>query len=180
MKKTTAPHTKDDYERLAKLTYPSFELEQRLVGPKVFEVRQKTKDHPKLWATITIQPCLDCLPMEVDKWKANVENLKVMLAPPLKTAKNLHFEVGVLKLGAQDIVFSYQLATAEGAAEKGGASYSFTNALVAYYNDGVNQIRVVAEYKDDPDTFDELKKKAPREDLAMLALAFIDVYTHAW
>jgi hypothetical protein len=56
----------------------------------------------------------------------------------------------------------------------------FTDAYIVYYNDGVNQIRVIASYKDDPTTTEELKKLAPKEDLEALALAFLDVYTHAW
>jgi len=61
-----------------------------------------------------------------------------------------------------------------------GLNYSFTDALALYYNDGVNQIRVVAEYKDDPMSLEGLQKIAPKDDLAMLALSFLDVYTHEW
>ena len=47
-------------------------------------------------------------------------------------------------------------------------------------NDGVNEIRVIAEYNDDPKSAGELAQVAPKEHLAMLALSMIDVYTHAW
>ena len=75
-KKTTKPHVKADYERLAKLEFPGFTAEVRTVGDKVFEVRQKTADHPRLWAVVTIKPCFDCLPMELAKWKAKEQELK--------------------------------------------------------------------------------------------------------
>jgi hypothetical protein len=61
-----------------------------------------------------------------------------------------------------------------------GLNYAFTDALALYYNDGINQIRVVAEYKDDPRSLEELEKTAPKDDLAHLGLAFLDVYTHEW
>jgi hypothetical protein len=51
---------------------------------------------------------------------------------------------------------------------------------VLYYNDGVNKIRVVAEYKDDPATREEMLTVAPKEDLEKLGKAFFDAYTHAW
>jgi hypothetical protein len=58
-KKTTKPHTKADYEKLAKLEFKGFTAMVRTVGDKVFEVRQVTPGHPRFWATVTIQHCLD-------------------------------------------------------------------------------------------------------------------------
>ena len=63
---------------------------------------------------------------------------------------------------------------------RGGGGGSFANAYVAYYNDGINEIRVVAEYKDDPVDVAKMKQLAPKDDLRALALSFMDVYTHAW
>jgi hypothetical protein len=77
-------------------------------------------------------------------------------------------------------VYTYQLGAGVGSASEGGGGYSFTDSYIAYYNDGVNQIRVIASYKGDPTTKEELQKLAPKEDLEALALSFLDVYTHAW
>ena len=63
---------------------------------------------------------------------------------------------------------------------EGGGGYSFTDVYIAYYNDGVNQIRVAASYKDDPTSKEELARLAPKGDLEALALSFLDVYTHEW
>ena len=71
-------------------------------------------------------------------------------------------------------------APAQTGSDEGGSQTSFTNAFAVYYNDGINQIRVVAEYKDDPKPMEEIAKIAPKGDLEMLALAFLDVYTHEW
>lgn len=183
-KKTTAPHTKADYEKLDKLEYPGFMIEHRTVGDKVFEVRQKTKDHPRMWATVTIQHCLDCVPMQLDKWKAKEEDLKVVMGD-LAKVKGVESEIGVTDLFGATIAYHYYVGAGRpestgSAAEEGGGGMVYGSAYVAYYNDGVNQIRVIAEYKDDPTTPENMKKLAPKEDLRALALSFLDVYTHAW
>jgi hypothetical protein len=178
-KKTTKPHTKEDYDRLLKLEFPGFTKEERSAGDNVLEVRQKTKDHPRLWATVTIQPCLDCVPMELDKWKAKEADLKVIMGG-LKDAKTgVESEIGRTELNGVTIIYHYYIGSATVPGEGGGESY-VGNAYVAYYNDGVNQIRVVAEFKDDPASIESMKKMAPKEDLRALALSFIDAYTHAW
>lgn len=178
-KKTTAPHTKADYEKLAALEYPGFQKRVRTLGDKVFEVLQLTNGHPKYGATVTIQHCLDCIPMELEKWKARTEDLKVLLGR-LKDNKDVHFEVGETHLNGQPVIYTYQLGAGAVGEDKGGQQTTYTNAYALYYNDGINQIRVVAEYKDDPRPVEEMKKIAPKEDLQMLALSFANAYTHAW
>ena len=61
---------------------------------------------------------------------------------------------------------------------RGGA---LTDAYYLYYNDGTNKLRVAASYKDKPvATKAALKEAASKQDLALLAASFMDVYTHAW
>jgi hypothetical protein len=179
-KTTTKPLVKADFERLAKLTWPGFDADVRTIGEKVFEVRQKTKDHPKLWATVTIQPCFDCLPMDLEKWKPKEQELKTVSLEALKNTPGIEWEMNAVTFQGQPLVYTYQLGAGVGSASEGGGGYSFTDSYIAYYNDGVNQIRVIASYKGDPTTKEELQKLAPKEDLEALALSFLDVYTHAW
>ena len=155
-KKTAKPHTKADYERLSKLEFPGFTPDVRTLGEKVFEVRHKTKDHPRLWAVVTIKHCFDCLPMDLAKWKEKET-----------------------ELNGQKIIYAYQVGLAQAPGE-GGGSTSFTNNYHAYFNDGINEIRVVGTYKDDPVSSEDLKKLAPKEDLRALALSFLDYFTHQW
>jgi hypothetical protein len=178
-KKTTAPLTKTDFERLAKLEYPGFIADVRTVGEKVFDVRQKTKDHPRLWAVVVIKPCLDCLPMELDKWKAKEAEIKQINLEGLKDIPGVEWEMGETSLNGQKIIYTYQIGAGNQPGE-GGGQYVFGDAYFAYYNDGVNEIRVVASYKDDPVAVESLKKLAPKDDLRALALSFLDVYTHEW
>lgn len=179
-KKTTAPLGKADFERLAKLTYPGFVADVRTVGDKIFEVRQKTNDHPRLWATVTIQPCFDCLPMELDKWKPKEQELKAISLENMKDIPGVDWELNAASFEGQPIIYTYQLGTGTGSATEGGGGYAFTDTYTAYYNDGVNQIRVIASYKDDPASKEDIAKLAPRDDLEALAMSFLDVYTHAW
>jgi hypothetical protein len=202
-KKTSKALTKADFEKLDKLEYQGFTLEHRTLGDNVLEVRHKTKDHPRLWATVTIQPCLDCLPMDLAKWKAKEQDLKVVMGklkdlPPLlpggatptagptagsagsaEVKSGVESEIGATELAGATVIYHYYVGFGTVQAEGGGET-SYGNAYVAYYNDGVNQIRVLAEYKDDPATVENMKKLAPKEDLRSLALSFMDVYTHAW
>ena len=178
-KKTTAPLTKTDFERLAKLEYPGFTADVRTVGDKVFEVRQKTQDHPRLWAVVTIKPCFECLPMELYKWKAKEDELKKLNLEGLKDLPGIEWKMGEVALKGQKLIYTYQIGTGTVPGE-GGGGYTFTNAYFLYFNDGVNEIRVVASYKDDPVEKEDLAKLAPEKDLRSLALAFLDVYTHAW
>ena len=177
--KTKNPLTKADYERLAKMTFTGFEGSSRNLADNAFEIYQTTKDRPKLGAVITMQPCFQCVPMELDKWKARTEDLKVYLGP-LKDQPGIDFEVGQTALNGQPIIYTYQVGVAQAPGGKGGPSTSYTNSFIAYYNDGVNQIRVLATYKDDPLSKDQLIQAAPKADLELLALAFLDVYTHGW
>ena len=74
------------------------------------------------------------------------------------------------------MIYVYQLGQSFG---PDGGTYSDAYAL--YYNDGVNEVRVVAEYKDDPlKTKADMARVAPQDQLAKIAMAFIDVYTQAW
>jgi hypothetical protein len=178
-KKTEKALVKADFERLAKLEFPGFNREERTVGDKVLEVRQKTKDHPRLWATVTIQPCLDCVPMDLDKWKAREDELKALMGG-LKDAKTgVETEINKTELFGATVIYHYYIGYASTPGEGGGES-TYANVYAAYYNDGVNQIRVIAEYKDDPASVENMKKLAPKEDLRALALSFMDAYTHAW
>jgi hypothetical protein len=58
---------------------------------------------------------------------------------------------------------------------------AYSDAYTIYYNDGINQIRVVASYADDAvPGIDQLLALAPQEDLEKLAVAFASYYVHEW
>jgi hypothetical protein len=173
--KTTKPLTLDTFKKLSALTFPGFQIELKQLDEKGLELRQKTEDHPKIWMTIMIEPCFDCLPMELPKWLEKKESLKVFLMPEIKDRPDTDFTVGATDLHGQPMIWTHQLAYYMG--PEGGA---YTNAYILYYNDGVNQVRIVSEYKDDPASKEGMLKLVPKQDLENVAKAFMDVYTHAW
>ncbi|MFN0249781.1 MAG: hypothetical protein ACKV2T_23060 [Kofleriaceae bacterium] len=175
-KKTTQELLQADFERMAKLEFEGFEKADRTSGP-MFEVRLTTP-RPRLAVTVTATKCSPCVPMDLEKWKAR-DDLKALLAPQLRDLPDTVFELGKADLNGQPVIFTYQLGYQSGQDENGPVG-AYSNAYALYFNDGMNQIRVVSEYKDDWVTREDMQRIAPREDLEKLARAFLDAYTHAW
>ncbi len=181
--KTDKPLDKARNEKMASLEVPGWNKEIRFISDKSLEVRYKTEQRPILSVLLLAGPCFDCMPAELPKWKAKEDALKNVLPPELRERKDTLFEIGEVKLAGAPLIYTYQLAHAVGAgddpAQQQGGPYS--HAYIAYHNDGVNQIRVIASYADMPvATRAELASVVPRGDLERIALAFLDAYTHAW
>lgn len=176
--KTEKRLDKAAFDELAKLEVPGFEKAVRNTD-SLFEARFLTP-RPKLATTVTIAPCFDCTPMALDKWKAKEAALKNLLAEPLRDRPDTTWEIGAADLHGEPVIYTYQFAHFFGKDEVGNPFGGFSNAYVLYWNDGKNQIRVVAEYKDDPLAREDLAQIAPREDLEKLARAYLDFFTHQW
>ncbi len=173
--KSTKPIDAAMIDKLSKMTFPGFQLSVRGHTDNSVELRQLTADHPKIQASISISQCLDCVAMDLEKWKAKEATLKELLGE-LKDKPDVTWELGKTELFGQDMIFTYQLG--QSFTDKGG---TYSDAYTLYYNDGINQIRIVSEYKDDPvKTAADMAKMAPKGDLEKVAKAFLDVYTHAW
>ncbi|HVK85622.1 MAG TPA: hypothetical protein VM513_15990 [Kofleriaceae bacterium] len=177
-KQTTKPLTPPEFDKLAELEYPGFEKVLLNKGNGV-DVRHITP-RPRLATTVTITPCFDCVPMELEKWKAKEASLKALLAEELRNLPDTIWEMGKTEVAGTPAIFTYQFGKTDGKDDNGNPVGAFSNAYAIYYNDGKNQIRVVAEYKDDPATREQMLEIAPKEDLERLAKAFLDAYTHAW
>jgi len=179
--KTTAPLARARYEQLASLEYPGWVKDVRLLDDRALEVRYRTEARPVLSVTITASPCFDCIPPELPRWKAKEDALKNLLPPELRERKDTVFEIGEVKLAGAPLIFTYQLAHGIALGEDRNRQGPYSDAYTVYHNDGINQLRVTAQYADDAvATRDELVSLAPRGDLQMIALAFLDAYTHAW
>lgn len=179
--RTTRPLEQVQYEKMSSLDYPGWAKDIRYLGEEALEVRYRTEARPNLSVTIAASPCFDCIPLELPRWKAKEAALRNLLPPELRERKDTVFEVGEVALAGAPVIYTYQLAHGflpDGDRQRQGP---YSNAYVAYYNDGINQIRVIAQYADDPvATRDELASLAPKADLQQIALAFLDAYTHAW
>jgi hypothetical protein len=199
IKPTTGQLDAATLNRLAGMTFPGFQLNPLGVDTNGggMRVEQRTTDHPIVWVDITVTSCahnvtmVGCLPMELAKWnnEPRYSELKNILPPSLRAQSDTIFEVGATELDGHKMIFTYQLGQTVSHPTQPGdtgsafnpGGFSFTDAYFLYYNDGINQIRVVAEYKDDPRSSKEaMAEKAPKSDLESVAKAFMDVYTHAW
>jgi len=179
--RTTRPLDRAGYEKMASLEVPGWTKAIRLLDDRALEVRYRSEARPILGVTITASPCFDCLPPELPRWQAKEDALKNLLPPELRERRDTVFEVGEVKLAGAPLIFTYQLAHGLAPGEDRSRQGSYSHAYAAYHNDGINQIRVTAQYSDDPvATREELVRLAPRGDLQMIALAFLDAYTHAW
>jgi len=175
------PFNKARGSKLAELKFPGFEPRVRSLTEKLLDVRHLTEARPKIAATVTIQPCFACLPMDLDRWKDNVDGLKMLVQPELRDRPDTQFDVGQTDLHGAPMIYTYQAAQLIGQDENKNSVAAWTDAYALYYNDGVTQIRVVAEYKDDPPgSKDQMLATVSREGLEKVAKAFADAYTHAW
>lgn len=176
--KTTAKLDDAAFAKLAELEYPGFKKEVRKTSGG-FEVRHSTP-RPKISVNVLITPCFDCIPMELERWQAKTDALKALLPPELRDRPDTTFEVGATELHGAPLIYTYQLGHYFGKDENDNPIADYSSAYVLYHNDGVNQIRVVANYADEPVSREDLAVVAPKDDLARLAKAFLDAYTHAW
>lgn len=178
-KKTTAKLTDADFDRLGKLELGSFTKTVRN-SKDGLDVRFETA-RPRLGTTVTITPCFNCLPMELPKWKEREESdLKQLLSPELRNRPDTTWEMGSVDLHGQMVVYTYQVGTLFGKDDQGNPKSSYSDTYALYFNDGVNQIRVVTQYQDAPVPREQMLTIAPKEDLARVAMAFLDYFTHQW
>ena len=119
--------------------------------------------------------------MALDAWKARADELKQLLSKELLARPDTQFEIGAREVLGVTAIYTYQLGYFFGKDEQDQPLGDYSNAYVLYYNDRVNQIRVVAHYRDDaPGGKDQLLAIAPREDLEKMAVAFLSYYLHEW
>ena len=178
-KKSSGPLDPALADKLIKLTYPGFEMQDR-TNKSAFEVRFLTT-RPRLAVTVTITPCNECVPMDLEKWQAKKAGLQSqLLAEELRDLPDTKWEINKIDLHGTPAIATYQFGMLDGKDDQGQPQGAYSNAYAIYYNDGVNQMRVVAEYKDDWVARPDMLAIAPKEDLEKLARAFTLAYTHAW
>jgi len=167
--------------RLATLTFPGYSTKLRSDAPTVFEVRHLTIGSPRLAVTVTVKPCFGCLAMQLDAWKQRRDALELLVDERLRDRPETDFEIGATTLSGVPAIYTYQAGQLFGTDRSGNPTGTYTDAYALYFNDGVNEIRVVAEYKDDPAASKAaMVAKAPREQLDRIAHDLGDAYVHAW
>jgi hypothetical protein len=178
-RRTTRPLGRADFERLVTHVFAGFESTVLEMGEHVLELRHVTKDRRRFEVRVKLAPCFDCLPMELATWQARTDELAVYLGS-LRDEPGVELEVGQLLLHGQPVIYHHQVGSIPGPDGDGSATHRFTNGVFAYYNDGVNAVVVAVEDIDVPADKASLLRRAPKDDLQVLALAFLDYYTSVW
>ncbi|MDB4960660.1 MAG: hypothetical protein JWP01_659 [Myxococcales bacterium] len=174
-KPTTQPLDATAFARLGVLTVPGFIARVRSVEHQL-DVEHATE---RWTVSVMVAPCFDCVPMELAAWKTKEAGLRLLIPADLRDRADTVWELGQSELHGQRVIFTYQLGHAATTNATGAAEGIASHTYALYYGDGTNQIRVVAAYRADGITRAELAA-VPRDDLARLATAFLDLYTHAW
>ena len=178
--KTTKPIDAAKAQELAKIEFESFTRDVRVADAKGIDLRYFTKARPTIMVTVNATKCFDCLPMEESKWRAKSDALKYLIGPELKDHRDTTWELGMTEIAKTPYAWTYHVAY-NVAPDTIGVAGSYATAYAIYYNDGVNMIRVVAEYKDDaPKSREAMLAMTPKQDLEQIAKAFVDVFDHAW
>ena len=180
--KTTAPLTADKLKTLSDLQFPGFLRDPRSVTDTSLEISHKTDSRPRMMATVTISACgSGCTPMDLAPWKAQAVDLQAKTLGALASTPDAVFEIGSTEVNGAKAIFTTELAQNLVKDENGNMTGSYLYGYNLYFNDGVNQIKVAAEFKDDPmNAKEDMVKQIPRADLEKVAKSFVDIYTHRW
>lgn len=179
--KTTAPMVRAKAEKLTAIDFEGFRKDVRIADDRGIDIRYFTNARPRIMVSVNASKCFDCIPMQADAWKAKAESLKVIIAPELREHPDTVFAQGMTDIAGTPYAWTYHVAHAVTVDASQNVSGGFGTAYALYYNDGVNMIRVVAEYKDDiPRSREAMITATPREDLEAIAKAFMDRFVHSW
>lgn len=189
--KTTGPIPPQKYVELMRYAYRGFQNMPHALTAKGAEFAYLTEDRPKIETVVTIAPCSAesvlgaCTPMSLDAWKAKEDALKQLIPKELRVASDTKWELGTVKIHDTEVIYTFQLGQVGGVFTDGsnaGKKYVlYSYAYTVYYNDGQNQIRVIAQYKDqEQPTIADMQKQVSRDDLANVAQGFWDALTQHW
>ena len=164
-------------EQLAKLDVDGWTRSVRLADARGLELRYAMTTFA---VTVQAANCFDCLPMELDKWSAKSGALRSLVGRPLQDHKDTTWELGMTTIGGTPYAWTHHVGYAAGP-DPNGVPIAYGTAYTLYFNDGINMIRVVAEYNADaPTSRDAMVRLAPKADLEQIAKAFADQFVHAW
>ena len=166
--------------QLSKHDIDGWTRDVRLADAKGLDLRYRSTTPPTLTVTVQASRCFDCLPMQHDRWLLKSDALRSLIAPELRDHKDTTWEMGMTTIGQTSYTWTHHIAYVV-PPDANGLGAVFGTAYTVYFNDGINMIRVVAEYRDDaPVSREAMLRAAPRQDLEQVAKAFIDHFVHLW
>jgi hypothetical protein len=158
-----------EIEEIAKISFDGFTNNPMNINADGASIRQYGNPRPKTYATVRVNPCLDCVPMDLAKWKEKEAALKaITLSENLLKLTDTEYSLGDADIGGKKMISAYQL---------GYGNNSYSHAVTLYYNDGVNEVSVIAQYADNM-TIDRITmtKLVPREKLEDMAAMMMAAY----
>lgn len=182
-RRTLRPLRRPQLARLAAIEFPDFERQDRDAGDSMIEFRHVTRTRPRLGVTVSLGACPRprCPSLALARWNARRAELLRALPASLAGRADTRLEIATRKIAGVPAISIYELGYAGGADDRDQPSADYIDAYIVHYNDGVNQLRVMAHYIDDTvGGIEQMLALAPREDLEKLAVAFASYYMHAW
>jgi hypothetical protein len=181
---TTAPIPGPKLHALGAIEFPGFRRSVTTDDGTVLEVQHTLTSRPHLRVTVRIEPCgpnAECTKMDLAQWRAKGDALKAFLTKKLLAAADTTFDVESSTLNGATLIGTYQLGLDAATDSNGNPFGDATSAYIAYYNDGANSVRIIAEYRDDlPKSIKALEGYAPRATVKMMATRFLDYFTQNW
>lgn len=171
--KTTKPIARDQLTKLSALELPGLTRTIRKLDDAFLDVGYQLAE-PPIRVGVTAQPCLRCLPMQIDRWRAETDALRVTIPPDLRERGDTAFELGVTAIGGAQAIATHQVAFGA------GDTPTYDHAVAVYWNDGVNELRVIAAFAGTASSRDALTRSVTREELEQLAIAVLDHHAQAW
>ena len=123
---------------------------------------------------VMAQACVACMPMDVDKWRAN-ENLKSSLPKIHKENPNLVWEVEEIEAGGIEAISIYKLSFAS---TDEGRSRGAAHGVRVHYNNGVNQLMLTVSARGGrlANSAEELAAQFSKEEFMAVAKKFLAVF----
>jgi hypothetical protein len=173
--KSARPLARQQLVKLAALEIPTLTRTVRKLDESFLDVEYRHQS-PSVVVSVVAQPCLRCLPMQVDRWRAESDALRITIPPDLRDRTDLRFEIDAIAIGGTPAIRTHQQLFAVKF-----DSPIFEHAVTVYFADGVNQIRVTASYDGTVvNSGAEMADVISRGELEQLAVAVLDRYTQTW
>jgi hypothetical protein len=158
-----------EIEEIAKISFDGFTNNPMNINADGASIRQYGNPRPKTYATVRVNPCLDCVPMDLAKWKEKEAALKaITISENLLKLPDTEYSLADADIGGKKMISAYQL---------GYGNHLYSHAVTLYYNDGVNEVSIIAQYADNM-TIDRvtMTKLVPREKLEGMAAMMMAAY----
>ena len=172
--KTTRPVSRAQLTTLATLEIEGLKKTVRKIDDAFLDVEYH-HESPSLLVRVAVQPCLRCLPMQLDRWRAENNALRLTVPPDLRDRSGSTFEIDAISIGGVPAIATHHLVFVPKDVP------DFDHAVTVYFTDGVNQIRVIASYDGTVvNSALEMSQVVTRGELEQLAIAVIDRHAQAW